>query len=136
MRVSLTVQGRPQPQGSAKAFIPKGWNRAVVTTDNKKLKPWRQDVASQAMLAMEGRPVIETAVSVECRFFFLRPKSVKKSVIDKTTKPDLDKLVRGIFDGLTGICFRDDAQVVCVDAVKTFTEQDERAEITVSGGTE
>lgn len=35
MRVSFTVLGTPQPQGSAKGFVPKGWTRAVITTDNK-----------------------------------------------------------------------------------------------------
>ncbi len=38
--VKFTVYGRPVPQGSTRSFIPKGWTRAVITTDNKKLKPW------------------------------------------------------------------------------------------------
>ena len=132
--ISFVVPGRPQPQGSAKAFIPRGWNRVVITTDNKNLKPWRQDVSAEALAAMKGAPLLEEAVHVECSFFFLKPKSVKKSVNHKITKPDLDKLVRGILDGLTGIVFRDDAQEVSVVASKAFCDSDERAEIEVWNG--
>jgi crossover junction endodeoxyribonuclease RusA len=131
--ISFVVHGRPQPQGSTKAFIPKGWKRAIITTDNKNLKPWRQDVASEAMAAMSkaGAKLSEEAIHVEVAFFFLRPKSVNKSVIHKTTKPDIDKLERGILDGLTGICFRDDSQVVSCIASKGFCDSNERAEIEV-----
>lgn len=136
MNVSFTVHGTPQPQGSTRAFIPKGWKRAVVTTDNSKLKPWRQAVAAEALAAMEGQPLCSGAVIVNCRFLFLKPKSVKKSVVDKLTKPDVDKLVRGIFDALSGICFRDDAQIVRSCASKEFCESNERAEIEVFSWTD
>lgn len=32
-QLSFVVWGVAQPKGSAKAFIPKGWNRAVVTSE-------------------------------------------------------------------------------------------------------
>ncbi len=131
MRVRFTVHGNPQPQGSTKAFIPKGWNRPIITSDNSKLKPWRQDVSNQALVAMQGeRPSVE-AVHVNCKFYFLKPKSTKKSVLWKTTKPDLDKLLRGIFDGLTGICFVDDSQIVSCETTKSFCESNERVDVEV-----
>src|SRR5580693_4611109 len=49
---SFTVFGVAQPQGSTRAFIPRGWTRAVITTDNAKLKPWRQELTQTAMVAM------------------------------------------------------------------------------------
>ena len=129
----FTVYGTPRPQGSTKAFIPKGWKRAVITTDNTKLKPWRQDVAAIASSEMNGQPPLECAVSVRCSFYFLKPASAKKSITDKITKPDIDKLLRAILDSLTGICFRDDSQVVHCEAHKWFCDKDERAEIEVRG---
>lgn len=128
--ISFTVFGKPQPQGSTRAFMPKGGRFPIVTTDNKNLKPWRQDVASQSMLAMAGAQPIAEAVRVECRFFFLRPKSAKKAV-HKITKPDLDKLERGIFDGMTGIVFLDDAQIVSSHATKMFCDSSERVEVEI-----
>ena len=70
--ISFVVHGRPQPQGSAKAFIPRGWNRAVITTDNKNLKPWRQDVSASAIIAMRqaGKDLSVDAIHVDVAFFF------------------------------------------------------------------
>ncbi len=128
MRIDFTVAGVPQPQGSAKAFIPKGWNRAIITSDNKKLKPWRQEIAAMAQEAMKrvsdipNWHVTEGPVEVTCYFYFQKPKSTKKSVTQKITKPDIDKLLRGVLDALTGIVFRDDAQVVGVQCYKLFDD--------------
>jgi Holliday junction resolvase RusA-like endonuclease len=130
--LEITVLGKPEPQGSTKAFIPKGWNRAVITTDNRKLKPWRQDVATLAQIEMAatGHEVTSGPVAVHMVFYFAKPKSASKKVVHKTTKPDADKLVRGIFDALTGIVFADDSQVVDHSAKKLFGLP-ERAEIQV-----
>lgn len=120
MLIEFEVHGKPQPQGSAKAFIPKGWNRAVITSDNKTLKPWRQDVSQVALQAMRGNPPAESPVRVSVIFRFARPKSVKASVAYKTTKPDVDKLLRSVLDSMTGIVFRDDSQVVMLVGQKEF----------------
>src|SRR5437868_6535388 len=128
MNLSLTVYGTPQPQGSTKAFIPKGWTRPVITTDNKKLKPWRQQIAGAAMAEMAGGAVTEKAVELAVRFYFAKPKSTPKRITEKTTKPDIDKCLRGVLDALTGIVFRDDSQVVMVAMSKEFGTP-ERVEI-------
>lgn len=117
------VSGDPQPQGSMRAFIPKGWGRAVLTSSNKKLKSWRADVSDEAYISMLGKvKKIEKPypVSVDVIFCFQKPKSTPKRILWKTTKPDLDKLIRGLFDAMTGICFEDDSQVHRVSAVKVF----------------
>jgi Holliday junction resolvase RusA-like endonuclease len=38
----------------------------------------------------------------------------------KTTKPDVDKLMRAVFDALSGVVFEDDAQVVEGSFKKAF----------------
>lgn len=122
--ISFIVYGEPIPQGSMRAFLPKGWKRPIVTADNKRTKPWRQDVKAAALEAVEkaGVPLMgrAVAVSVACHFYFARPKSAKKSVVHKTTKPDCDKLGRAILDSLTGVVFEDDSQVVSLSLVKDF----------------
>ena len=47
-----------------------------------------------------------------------------------TTMPDIDKLARCALDALTGIVFRDDAQIVDLHATKRYGEP-ERAELTI-----
>jgi crossover junction endodeoxyribonuclease RusA len=41
-------------------------------------------------------------------------------------KPDLDKLVRGVFDALSGLCFEDDARVVDLRATKRLAALGEK----------
>src|SRR5258708_7163279 len=100
--LTLTVYGCPIPQGSARAFVPKGWTRAVITGANKKTKPWRQEIAGAAVAAMHKAGITmlerEHAVHLRAEFYFAKPKSTKKSVIAKTTKPDVDKLLRSVLD--------------------------------------
>jgi crossover junction endodeoxyribonuclease RusA len=120
MRISLSVHGTPQPQGSAKAFIPKGWKRAIITSDNAKMKPWRQQISGMAAEAMQGQELAAGPVRIEVDFYFAKPKSAKKSLEHKITKPDIDKLARSVLDALSGIAFRDDSQVVELTFSKNF----------------
>ena len=131
--IKFTVYGVPQPQGSTRAFIPKGWSRPIITSANAKLKPWRQEVSGAALAALErlAAGLIEPwkdPIAVSIDFYFDRPKSVKS--MHKTTKPDIDKLERGVFDALTGIIFKDDSQVVRSAMTKQFGSP-ARAEISI-----
>lgn len=72
---------------------------------------------------LDGEPVF-----ARIDFYFDRPKSVKAE--NKTTKPDVDKLLRSVLDALTGIAFKDDSQVVTCEVSKHFGSP-ARAEIKV-----
>lgn len=126
MRVEFFVHGRPQPQGSTKAFMPKGARFPVVTSDNAKLKPWRQEIAGVALREMSAslQSLEFGPVHVQCEFAFQRPKSTSKKVTHKITRPDLDKCLRGVYDALTGIVFYDDAQIVSSVESKVFAEKE------------
>ncbi len=127
--IKFKVIGKPQPQGSTRAFIPKGWDRAIITSANKNLKPWRKEVYDAAKLAMNGKELETGPIMVQINFFFARPKSTKLSVFYKITKPDIDKLARGVLDSLTGTCFKDDSQVVFLQADKNFSDNKEEGAI-------
>jgi len=118
--LTFTVPGEAQPQGSARAFVVHG--RAVVTSDNPKLKGWRTTVAkaAQAALADAGATTIDGPVMVWVDFFLKRPQKLPKGRIGHTTRPDADKLVRGVLDALTRVLWKDDAQVVEIHARKAY----------------
>ena len=129
----------PEAQGSTRAFIPKGWNRPVITAASKKQKPWRQEVTRAAIEVVEqnGGEIIprETSVCIRMDFYLRRPASKPKRITRPTTKPDCDKLARLIFDSLTGIIFEDDSQI-CDAIISKNYRQPERVEITVASGNE
>ena len=132
MTLSFMVLGYPEPQGSIKAFTPKGARFPTLTSDNADLKPWRQDVSLQALRAMKASryEVSAEAVELALSFYFAKPRSAPKILIHKITRPDLDKCTRAILDALKGIIYLDDSQVVAFTCEKEFGLP-ERAEILV-----
>ncbi len=110
------VRGLPQPKGSARAFMIRG--RPVITSTTRNLKQWEQLVRYQ--LQDFAGPPWEGPVSLSLTFYLPRPKSAPKRVQHPATRPDLSKLLRSVEDALTGIVYRDDAQIVSLTAVKAF----------------
>lgn len=118
--ISFFVPGSPQPKGSSRAFIPKGWNRAVITNANPRGKDWDRTIA---LAAMPHRPpaMIEGPVSVTFSFSLAKPKSAPKTkAVLPAKRPDLDKLCRSVLDALTGIFWCDDSQVCRITATKVY----------------
>ena len=116
--ISFRVYGIPVPQGSMKAFLVKG--RPIITSASKGLGAWRNQIADEARKQMNATPIWEDAVRVTCAFYWPRPKSLKKSMTEMITRPDADKLVRCVLDSLSGIVFRDDAQVMDLHVLKLY----------------
>lgn len=117
--VTFFVAGIPQPQGSKTGFVQGG--RAVVVDKNPKhLKPWRAEITRVALRSWLGRMPLDGAVSVYAVFVFEKPKSVKRE--SPSVRPDLDKLLRALLDGVTDAktVWRDDAQVTQITAEKTY----------------
>lgn len=133
MKYEFIVEGIPQPAGSKRGFaIKKGghYTGSVAITDaNKKSKPWQAMVKAAAKAAgvqlMEGsimltvdfyrdRPMSHYRSGANCHM--LKPNAPKNPI----TKPDTTKLLRGVEDALTGIAWKDDAQVVTQYVNKRF----------------
>ncbi len=118
--LSFRVLGVPAPQGSLRGYIRGG--HVALTSDNARLRPWRDSVAWAALEAMRdaGLPLFDEPVEVQVLFYLPRPKAAPKRVAYPAKKPDLDKLLRGCLDAMTGVVFRDDALVVSLWALKVF----------------
>lgn len=132
MKIQFTVYAKPEPQGSVRAFTPKGWNRPVLTSDNPDLKKYRKEIECAAFEAI-GEPFgKDVELSVTAVFYFERPKSAPKKRARPTVRPDVDKLGRAVLDGLgkNKSAYTDDAQVVKATFEK-FYGSPERTEITI-----
>jgi len=112
---SFWIDGEPAPQGSKNGFVKNG--RVVLVESSKKVKPWREAVARTTQ---EQVPCpLQNAVEVALVFHLPRPKTVTRKW--PAVKPDLDKLVRSTFDGLTtGGLYTDDALVIALSASKQY----------------
>jgi Holliday junction resolvase RusA-like endonuclease len=133
--IAFTVYGKPEPAGSKRAFVKGG--RAIVTDDNPNSRSWKQEVRSKAAEVMFAHnPTLELfdgALSLDLRFYLKRPQShfgtgrnagVLKDSAPRfhTTRPDSTKLTRAVEDALTGIVWRDDAQVSTQVIAKLYGE--------------
>ena len=135
--VKFTVYGTPKPAGSKRAFVMKG--RAIVTDANPKSRPWKNQVAQVAGETMNGTSVLDGPLSVGMRFYVARPKGhYGKNGLNAAgrrnpfpaKKPDVLKLARGVEDAMSGVVYRDDAQIVDEHLTKEWGTP-ERVEIEV-----
>jgi crossover junction endodeoxyribonuclease RusA len=108
------IAGRPIPQGSLK-FI----NGHAIHVRAQDLALWRADIANAARAINISKA--EGAVAIDLKFVFHRPKTVKRK--EPSIRPDLDKLIRAVLDGLTDVAYKDDEQVTNLTASKSYGEQ-------------
>jgi crossover junction endodeoxyribonuclease RusA len=111
---NFRVYGTPGPQGS-KRHVGKG----VMVESSKLVRPWRSAVAAEASLFFD-KP-LDGPVRVVVVFYLARPSTVtpKRRPLP-VTKPDLDKLIRSTLDAMTGVAFKDDSQVISIQASKLY----------------
>ena len=109
------VSGKPVPQGSMKVI-----NGHILHSQGSALALWRADVARNAQV--RGYKPVEGAIHVSLTFVFRAPKSVKRPA--PWVKPDLDKLIRAVLDGLTGVAYEDDSQVITITARKVYGDKE------------
>ena len=98
------------------------------------LAVWRQRVAivsHNAMVRNRLRP-FAGAVVVHAEFVMHRPARCPLPTPPATKRPDTDKLLRGLLDGITHTVIVDDALAVEVHASKRTAEPGEPTGVTVT----
>lgn len=122
--MEIRVYGIPTPQGSKRVF-----NGRVVEASGNKLKVWRKAIAAGCQdIVTEEHSLLLGPVRVEVDFYLPRPVSVtiKKRALP-IVPPDLDKLLRGLLDGIgqSEMIWGDDSQVVEIAATKCYADDTE-----------
>lgn len=136
--LSFVVPGEAQPQGSMRGYtVPRKGGRVgvrVTSQNERALKPWRTLVATCGRNErVRANRILETyPVRVFVTFVLPRKSHPDRTRVHHVMKPDLDKLVRALFDGLTGSVFVDDKQVVALAAGKVYTTGTEQPHTVVS----
>lgn len=110
---SFFVSGKPIPQGSLK-FI----NGHAIHVRAQDLALWRADIARIARTVINDKA--KFGVELHLTFILRKPKTVNRS--EPFIRPDIDKLSRAVLDGLTGVAYEDDEQVVKLTAIKEYGE--------------
>lgn len=140
-KITVFVAGTPRPQGSKTVFKTQRTGRPILVEASRHAKPWRNEVAKATRDAvMRQGAIIADAWRVDCEYYFARPKSHlnkdgtlrKGAPLQHTSKPDIDKLDRLVFDGITHIAITDDAAIVCGSHSKQYTRGQPGVRITIT----
>lgn len=124
-RIVFVIPGVPVGKGRPK-FARRG--NFVTTYTPEKTASYENLVKVKAEEAMQGREVIEGAVEVVIWLFVTPPASWSQKKqraaleheILPTSKPDVDNVIKGIFDACNDIVWRDDKQACDLTVRKRY----------------
>jgi Holliday junction resolvase RusA-like endonuclease len=125
-----TIIGDAAPAGSKRAFRNPHTGHINVTDASKRSKPWQAQVSAEAAERWIG-DLLDGPLEVEITFYRVRPRAhfgtgrnsmlIRDSApVHPATRPDVLKLARGVEDALTGVVWRDDAQIVTEHLAKRY----------------
>lgn len=64
--------------------------------------------------------ILEGALKVEISFYIKPPKTVKRKY--PSVKPDVDNLAKSVLDGMEGVLFKNDSQIISLSCNKYYRE--------------
>ncbi|MHB9798460.1 RusA family crossover junction endodeoxyribonuclease [Pseudomonas sp. MT3] len=125
--VLFTVPGEPVGKGRPRLSTRHGFTRMHSSDKTINYEGLIAHAGHQAML---GRALIEGPVLVELDIALSIPQSMSKKrkaqalagQLYPTKKPDADNVIKAIFDGLNGVVWKDDVQVVKAMVGKRYGE--------------
>jgi Holliday junction resolvase RusA-like endonuclease len=127
MQIMFTVYGEPVAKGRPR-FAKRG--NYVQTYTPVKTKSYEDEVRLLATKAKGSGSTLEGSVSVFIYISFSVPQSYSKRKREAclsgetkhTKKPDLDNVAKAIIDGMNGIIFKDDSQIINLNVTKVYAE--------------
>ena len=127
MQIMFTVNGEPVAKGRPR-FAKRG--NYVQTYTPVKTKSYEDEVRLLATKAKGSGSTLEGSVSVFIYISFSVPQSYSKRKREAclsgetkhTKKPDLDNVAKAIIDGMNGIIFKDDSQIINLHVTKVYAE--------------
>lgn len=126
--IRFFVPGKPQGKGRPRA-VARGKFVRMYTPE--KTATYESTVALSASEAMGNKAPMDGPLAVVMRIALPVPTSwsnrKKAQALDgivlPTTKPDADNVVKGVFDAINGVVWRDDTQVVDLRVIKRYSER-------------
>jgi len=114
--LTIDVSGEPASQGSHSVI-----HGRIVQVNSAKHKRWRNAVAFAALdLITDGWELLDEPLELSVIFYLPRPKSVSREF--PAVMPDVDKLLRAVFDSLSGVIYLDDSRIVRATAQKLYAD--------------
>jgi Holliday junction resolvase RusA-like endonuclease len=126
--VSFTVAGAARGKGSVRSGVSKGGK--LIHFKDEKTASYMTLVKWSAAAAMKARPPLAGPLLVLVTIRLAPPVSTPKRSLPlmlanellPTKKPDVDNVLKAIFDGCKGVTMTDDVQVCDLHVQKVYSE--------------
>ena len=120
---AFTIYGKPQ--GKARPRFANGH-----TYTPKQTTDYERQIKN-AFIAAGGEKIESDGVIIEIDVYYKRATADKKK-LSPTKKPDIDNICKIVLDGLNGVAYADDKQVISLTANKCFAVKGvERVEVRI-----
>jgi crossover junction endodeoxyribonuclease RusA len=114
--LTIDVSGEPASQGSHSVI-----HGRIVQVNSAKHKRWRNAVAFAALeLVTDGWELLDEPLELSVIFYLPRPKTATREF--PAVMPDVDKLLRAVFDSLSGVIYVDDSRIIGATAQKLYAD--------------
>ena len=122
----VVVAGDPQGKGRPRFSSRGGFVKAYTPA---KTKNYEDTIRESARATMQSNEPLKTPVSVYLTAVFPVPKSYSKKRTEDCLeglekpikKPDIDNLAKSVLDGMNGVIFKDDSQIVSLHCTKVYS---------------
>lgn len=131
--IKITVPGEPVPKARHRARIvtPRFKPPFIHFYQDSATEKYEQQIALVSQMMMQGRGLILGALEVHVTAWVAVPTSwsdVKRSKaingeIRPISRPDSDNYAKAALDGMNGVVFKDDSQVVDLHVSKRYSEE-------------
>ena len=126
LMIQFNLDGPVKPKGRPRFSKVGGFVR---TYTDKKTLDYESLVREAAIQALGSSETLETPIAVYLLFRLPIPQSYSKkrteACLDGSEmpgkKPDIDNLAKSVLDGMNGVIYKDDAQIVNLHAVKVYS---------------
>lgn len=137
VEIEFMFKGEIVPKGRPKFTRINGYPRAYTPKKTADYEKFISTIARAEMLRRGLKP-LPCPLSVSIDVFLQIPKSTSnkkryamlKSDLRPTVKPDIDNAAKSILDGLNGVVFEDDKQIVSLN-VRKFYGNEPRVEVRI-----
>ena len=122
MTYTMTVNTTPIPKGRPRFY----GNHAVTPPKTREYEKLLRESWTHGILKSD-RLMVSMSFTFEIPKSYTKKKRNELMFGPKTSKPDLDNLVKAVLDSLNGVAYEDDSIIWSIDATKEYGDEPEVA---------
>ena len=127
------VSGKGRPRFARKGTFVKTYTDAKTLTYEKSIQTYaKQAMGSTSPLIGAVAAYLHIGIPIPPSYSKTRQKACIEGIERPTKKPDIDNIVKAVLDGMNGIVYLDDKQVVDLHLTKVYSET-EGVDILIKG---